>query len=123
MPAREGSATEMLQRLRIARFAQTALAAACLLAVTGSAGLHPEPGPAASDASIRSSAWERTQPPGAPSHGCLACLAHRSIPLASLLAFVQQIGACVAAVSPLTTPAPALQTPSPHQDRAPPAAS
>ncbi|HTD51607.1 MAG TPA: hypothetical protein VK780_01160 [Thermoanaerobaculia bacterium] len=123
MPSADRSAAKMFRTLRIARFVQVALAVACVLAVTGSVGLHPEPGGASAADASHGSAWKRPQPPDGPSHGCLACLAYRSIPLARLFGFVLQPGACAVSATPSPTPPVLAVASAPHEGRAPPAFS
>src|SRR5262245_52581467 len=119
-----GSAAKMLSRLRIARLAHLALGLACLLAVTGSVGLHPEPeGTAENSAVSVTGIWKTPQAPGAPSHGCLACLAHRSIPLTRLFGMVLAPVACVGTLSLLPTTHLSAGASAPHEGRAPPASS
>jgi len=63
-----------LRRLRTAPLVRAALAFALLLSVGTALGLHPEPG---SRAMRRMPAdGLSTIPANAPSHGCIACLAH-----------------------------------------------
>jgi len=114
----------MLLKLRTARLAHLALALACLLAVTGSVGLHPEP-EGASDGLVSGAGgmWKATQPPPGPTHGCLACLAHRSVPLARLSGVVLQPGACIGTLSPLPVQHRTAFAPSLHEGRAPPVSS
>jgi len=123
MPSADRSAAKMFRTLRAVRFAQVALAVGCLLAVTGSVGLHPEPGGASAADPSHGSAWKRPQPPAGPSHGCLACLAHRSIPLGRLFGFVLQPGASAATSTPQPTPPLLVLVSAPHEGRAPPAFS
>src|SRR5262249_22510619 len=120
----EGSAPKMLWKVRTARLAHLALAVACLFGVTGSVGLHPEPDGASNVIlTTASGTWKTPQPPPGPSHGCLACLAHRSIPLARLSGVVLQPGACVGTIAPLPQPHQPTFEPALHEGRAPPASS
>src|SRR5215510_2703116 len=119
-----GSAAKMLSRLRIARLAHLALGLACLLAVTGSIGLHPEPDGASEDSAASiTGVWKVPQAPGAPSHGCLACLAHRSVPLTRLSGVVLAPVACVGTLSLLPAPHLSVHASAPHEGRAPPTSS
>ena len=114
----------MLWKLRAARLAHLALAVACLLAVTGSVGLHPEPdGVSDRVVSSASGTFKTPQPPPGPSHGCLACLAHRSVPLARLSGVVLQPGACIGPLVPLPQPHRTTFEPALHEGRAPPFSS
>src|SRR6476646_4111190 len=94
----------MLLPMRKARFGQFALMIAGFLAVSGSFGLHPEPEPTLSAAAFPSSApgFTADRIAGEAQHGCLACLAHRSISLPRLAAVVLQTGSAVG--SPLLRP-------------------
>ena len=119
-----GSAAQMFSRLRTARLAHLALGLACLLAVTGSIGLHPEPDGAGENRTVSlTGIWKIPQPPGSASHGCLACLAHRSIPLTRLSGVVLAPVACVGTFSLLPTPRLSARASAPHEGRAPPASS
>ncbi|HEX7252078.1 MAG TPA: hypothetical protein VF376_04280 [Thermoanaerobaculia bacterium] len=110
--------------MRIARLAHLALGLACLLAVTGSVGLHPEPDGAAENSTVSlTGIWKTPQPPGASSHGCLACLAHRSVPLTRLAGVVLAPVACVGTLSLLPTPHLSVRASAPHEGRAPPISS
>jgi len=112
----------MFPALRKSRSTQTALALAGALAISSSLGLHPEP---ACDPSLLAAG---SQPAvgvldfdHAASHGCMACLAHRSVSLPRLAGAVLQPGPRVAAFSAqrLSNP-PGLETAT-HEGRAPPA--
>ena len=114
----------MLSRLRTARLAHLALGLACLLAVTGSIGLHPEPDGSGENKTVSlTGIWEIPQPPGAASHGCLACLAHRSIPLTPLCGVVLAPVTRVGMLSLLPAPHFSARASGPHEGRAPPASS
>jgi len=124
MSVSEGSATKMLSRLRTARLAHLALGLACLLAVTGSVGLHPEPDGVSEDSAVSvTGIWKIPPPPGAPSHGCLACLAHRSVPLTRLSGVVLTPVARVGTLPLLPAPHLSARASAPHEGRAPPASS
>jgi hypothetical protein len=114
----------MLLKLRTARLAHLTLALACLLAVTGSVGLHPEPD-GASDGFVSGAGgtWKAPQPPPGPSHGCLACLAHRSVPLDRLSGVVLQPGACIGTLAPIAPQHRTTFEPALHEGRAPPFSS
>ena len=112
----------MLPRLSTASLAHLALGLACLLAVTGSIGLHPEPDASGENRTVSlTGIWEIPQPPGAASHGCLACLAHRSIPLTQLCGVVLAPVTCVGTPSLLPAPHLSARASAPHEGRAPPA--
>lgn len=84
----------MLSACRAARSGRILLLAAALLAVAGSFGLHPEPGIEGREgregrlASSVAPEWNAGVSADAVAHGCLACLAHRSVSLAGLAVFV-----------------------------------
>jgi hypothetical protein len=111
----------MLRRLRYTRFGQVVLGIAGVLAITGSFGLHPEP---ASGATARRGTplpgWSEGSAISERSHGCPACLAHRTAPIARLIV------ALVAPAAPVregdTAPVAPLHAspPLPHDGRAPP---
>jgi hypothetical protein len=109
----------MIRSSRIARLGRIAALVAGILAVSGSFGLHPEP-----VADSTASAQPEWSAPGAASeaspHICLACLAHRSIPLPRLssVVFTPRPVAC-AAPSAETAPLARLASP-PREGRAPP---
>src|SRR5215467_14695668 len=76
-------AVKMLQLSRITRLARAAALAAGFLVVTGSFGLHPEPD-SGSPASTENH-WAASEASAeATPHACLACLAHRAVPLLRL---------------------------------------
>jgi len=112
----------MLRSCRDARPIRFLLLAAAIFAVTGSFGLHPEPlgSEEVPTASADRPEWDAGSSANEPSHGCLACLAHRSVSLTGLAVFVPAFvlprAACV--VSPL---ARIRRLPAPTDDgRAPP---
>jgi len=111
----------MILSLRIARLGRAAALVAGFLAVAGSFGLHPEPQRVAPAAAVEAQ-WSapagnlETSP-----HVCLACLAHRSIPLPRLSA-VDLTPRPAASASPSAAPAPLARLEShPREGRAPPA--
>lgn len=111
----------MLLALRRARSARFVLLAAGFLAVSGSFGLHPEPGPLAGRAQSRAG-WTAANllDRGSP-HECLACLAHRSISLPGPSAVVLQSDSSIPAASP-ASPSPFSRLDAPLvEGRAPPA--
>jgi hypothetical protein len=110
----------MMHSSRITRFGHAVALAAGILAVIGSFGLHPEPESAASPPAQPEWASTTTADEAAP-HACLACLAHRAIPLPRLNAvvFVPR-PASPAAVSADPVPIARLEA-KPREGRAPPA--
>jgi hypothetical protein len=77
----------MFRSSRIARLGRVAALVAGILAVGGSFGLHPEP--AASAPATTHPEWSVSGAGAeAAPHVCLACLAHRSIPLPRLTSVV-----------------------------------
>jgi hypothetical protein len=111
----------MLRALRQARFVQFALAAASLLAITGSLGLHPEPAVAGGAMrQVSSASFQANRAAEGDSHACLACLAHRTVPLPGPAGVLL---APIASVSRPLSPRPTdvLSTVAlPHDGRAPP---
>jgi hypothetical protein len=80
--------------LRRGRGARTVLLMTAVLAAGSSFGLHPEPFRSAvlSAEEDRGPALNTAAHPGRIAHGCLACLAHRSLSLPQLSAVVLQGG-------------------------------
>src|SRR5262245_3888831 len=110
----------MIRSSRFTRFGRAAALAAGILAVVGSFGLHPEPestaGAPAHPEWASASAAAETAP-----HTCLACLAHRAIPLPRLNAVVfAPRPAAPAAVTADPVPIARLEA-KPREGRAPPA--
>jgi hypothetical protein len=78
----------MLRACRAARSGRVLLLAAALLALAGSFGLHPEP---LAEEGVPSSAapeWSTGASTDSATHGCMACLAHRSVSLSGLAVYV-----------------------------------
>ncbi|HJW13860.1 MAG TPA: hypothetical protein VJ776_04140 [Thermoanaerobaculia bacterium] len=103
------------------RFGQAALLLAGFLAVSGSFGLHPEP----ERSPIAAATGEEWSAPDglsdATPHICLACLAHRSVPLPRLSAVVLALRAA-APMAPAAAPSPPARLEGhPREGRAPPA--
>jgi hypothetical protein len=112
----------MLRRLRKARFGQIALVIASLLAITGSFGLHPEPGTTtAATARDGFVSWHGPQAPDGASHDCLACLAHRTVTLPRPSGVVLQPVAAVTLLSAPRSGRPLTVDRRTHEGRAPPA--
>ncbi len=112
----------MFQALRRSRYGQTVLALAGVLAISSSFGLHPEPACAVALRTADSApVWTLAEASNGATHGCLACLAHRSVSLPRLSGVVLQPGASVAAAAARPTSPPASLETAPHQGRAPPA--
>ena len=110
----------MFRLSRISRLARVIALAAGVLAVGGSFGLHPEPdsvSPApAQDQWATPSTSAETSP-----HACLACLAHRAVPLPRLSAVVfAPRPASPASISADPVPLARLES-KPREGRAPPA--
>lgn len=80
----------MLRASRDARPIRLLLLIAAIFAVAGSFGLHPEPLGAEENplASADRPEWDAGVSAADASHGCMACLAHRSVSLAGLVVFV-----------------------------------
>lgn len=93
----------MLSACRAARLGRLLLLTAALFAVVGSFGLHPEPLGEEAVAGSSAPEWTGGAPGESASHGCPACLAHRSVSLSSLAAYVPASDATHA-----TPPAPAV---------------
>ncbi|HSS44432.1 MAG TPA: hypothetical protein VLO07_03740 [Thermoanaerobaculia bacterium] len=114
----------MFPALRKSRYGQTLLALAGLLAISSSFGLHREPDCTTSRLADSSTpVWTLVELSDETSHGCLACLAHRSVSLPRLSGVVLQPGASVAV--DVARPAPRLASleTAPYEGRAPPAHS
>jgi hypothetical protein len=111
----------MLRSLRTARFGQTALWIAGVLAITGAFGLHPEPAltdPAAASSARPEIRGAVVSAPGADT--CPACLAHRPVSAARLATGIDAPAAAIR-VSRLRPAAPLpLHSVLPHEGRAPP---
>ena len=113
----------MFQALRRSRYGQTVLALAGLLAISSSFGLHPEPAQAAAPVAAEPGpALGVPQLANAGTHGCLACLAHRSVSLPRLSGVILQPGVRVAAAVTRPAPRPANLETAPYEGRAPPPA-
>jgi hypothetical protein len=123
MPRLEVRQQEMFSTLRTARLGQLAFALACVLAITGSVGLHPEPTGFSPEENRSGAAWNSPQAPDRPTHSCLACLAHRTVSLPRLFGVVLAPGATVASAARPRSPLPASLAATPHEGRAPPAQS
>jgi len=110
----------MLQLSRITRLARAAALAAGFLVVTGSFGLHPEPD-SGSPASTENH-WAASEASAeATPHACLACLAHRAVPLPRLNAVVlapRPASPALACADPVSI---ARLEAKPREGRAPPA--
>ncbi len=78
----------MLRACRVARSVRLLLLVGALFAVAGSFGLHPEPTAEDVGAATDRTAWTAGAPADSASHGCMACLAHRSVSLQALCVFV-----------------------------------
>ena len=112
----------MFQPLRRSGYGQTVFALAALLAISSAFGMHPEPTSARPLPSVDSSPlWTPVDVSDQVSHGCLACLAHRSVSLPRLCGAVLEPGASVTTAVARPTPQPADIKTAPHQGRAPPA--
>jgi hypothetical protein len=111
--------TSMLRVLRRARFGRIALVLASLLAVTGSLGLHPEPGDVR--AAPAGFVAGHAAPSEAGAHDCLACLAHRSVPLTRLSGVVLAPGPTVLFFFASRAWRPLPTQSRTHEGRAPPA--
>ncbi|HKA35871.1 MAG TPA: hypothetical protein VKH43_03575 [Thermoanaerobaculia bacterium] len=110
----------MIRTSRITRFGRAAALAAGILSVVGSFGLHPEPEAAGCPPEHPEWASTPASAEAAP-HACLACLAHRAIPLPRLNAVVfAPRPASPAAVSAAPVPIARLEA-KPREGRAPPA--
>lgn len=106
----------MLRACRAARWVPIVLFAAALLTVAGSFGLHPEPvsEPGAPE-------WSAGASESAGAHGCLACLAHRSISVVGASVFAPAAAVAVAAAAPAPVRALSLFAAPGIDGRAPPA--
>lgn len=115
----------MFRALRVARCGKIALWIAGFLAVCGSFGLHPEP-PAVQASLLAHSApgWHgNAAGDGNATHGCLACLAHRSVSVTGLTGVVLRPASSSGAPAlPRVSPPISLEA-RPHDGRAPPALS
>src|ERR1700692_4070047 len=95
----------MFRALRGIRTAQLALLVAGVLAVSGSFGLHPEPGASTALAAHRPGWNALDRSAKTETHDCYLCLAHRSVSLPRLSPVVLQSGSAVCA-RPVVAPAP-----------------
>ncbi|MEO8190514.1 MAG: hypothetical protein ABI682_09230 [Acidobacteriota bacterium] len=113
----------MLQAVRMARWTRVLLFAAALAAITGSFGLHPEPGapPRALSSTPDAPAWAADSADPFASHGCLACLAHRDVSLSSLAVFAPAPARAVDSFVAVPTRLLRLFAPRLDDGRAPPA--
>ena len=110
----------MIRSSRITRLGRAAALAAGILTIVGSFGLHPEPESAAVAPAQPEWASTSVSADSAP-HTCLACLAHRAIPLPRLNAVVFDARpASPAAVTADPVPIARLEA-KPREGRAPPA--
>ncbi|MGH9317826.1 MAG: hypothetical protein ACRD1P_12065 [Thermoanaerobaculia bacterium] len=113
----------MFPALRKSRYGQTVLALAGLLAISSSFGLHREPECAAARRAGNSTpVWTLVDAFNHATHGCLACLAHRSVSLPRLSGVILQPGVSVAAAVTRPAPRPANLETAPYEGRAPPPA-
>lgn len=113
----------MLRALRAERFARFLLLAAALLAVSGSFGLHPEPGgnAAGTPADIRDAGlWTPASIDVADADVCLACLAHRSVSLSALCVFTPTAARVIGAPDARAARPLSLYNPRLDDGRAPP---
>jgi|GEM_PF-2491665 len=111
----------MFRALRKARTTQIVLLVAGLLAVSGSFGLHPEPGGSTARVADRQGWKALDQSAAAETHDCYLCLSHRSVSLPRLAAVVLQSVAAVGA-KPAAAPSPLGRLEfHPREGRAPPA--
>ncbi len=107
--------------MRKALFGPAAIAAATLLTVFASVGLHPEPADSGASASpTLHSPADAARTAG--SHDCQICLAHRPVPLASLADIVFERESRVFTPVAETPSVRSLVPPSFSDGRAPPAA-
>ena len=112
----------MLLAMKNARFGQIALLIAGFLAIAGSFGLHPEPGPGLTGPSSSSApGYVADSSAGKTPHECLACLAHRSISLPRLAAVVLRPASAVRASVSRAPSLIARLDAHPREGRAPPA--
>lgn len=110
----------MICSSRITRLGRAVALAAGILAVIGSFGLHPEPDSTPAAPAHPEWASAPVSAETAP-HACLACLAHRAIPLPRLDAVVfAPRPAAPAAVAADPVPIARLEA-KPREGRAPPA--
>jgi len=110
----------MLAACRATRLGRILLLTAALFAVVGSFGLHPEPLGEEAVAGSSAPEWSGRAIADAASHGCPACLAHRSVSVAGLAVFVPASHAPRPVPVPLPTGTLALSSPSTVDGRAPP---
>ena len=118
----------MLRLIQSARLARALMLATGVLVVTGSFGLHPEPGAGGAalspvSAAARGAAWSAEAPKSTTSHACPACLTHRPVSIARLAGVLLHTETRFAALAAPEVDRPTSQPDRPYKDRAPPAVS